>query len=357
MTLQRRISISFVPVMLLVAGLIIFLAYLFTRQILSENAYKEARAIASRYAAEVSRQLEVPLDAARTLAQSFETSDSIPVEQRRGHYSAVLKHVLEQNKGFLAVWAVYEPDALDGLDSRFVGVENGNETGRFVSCWNQGAAGPEYSTIKEEDLSKEDYYQLPLATRGEVALQPYLDSYGNDNDKILMTSCIVPVKDGQGKFLGVAGIDVDLATTTALISSIHPYDTGYAFLLGSTGDVIAHPDTSLVTKNYLDGLDPAAAAPLRTAVADGKAYEETRPPRAGKPGAFIVYTPVRIGGVATPWSFGVYLPLDKVMSQVTKLVLVLDAALVIVLLITWIAMVLIVRWVTRPLVKAVGVTN
>ena len=80
MTLQRRISIAFVPVMLLVAGLIIFLAYVFTRQILSENAYKEARAIASRYAAEVSRQLEVPLDAARTLAQSFETSGSIPVE-------------------------------------------------------------------------------------------------------------------------------------------------------------------------------------------------------------------------------------------------------------------------------------
>ena len=45
------------------------------------------------------------------------------------------------------------------------------------------------------------------------------------------------------------------------------------------------------------------------------------------------------------------------MSSVNTLILVLDAALVLLLTITWIAMVLIVRFLTRPLLKAVTVTN
>ena len=357
MTLQRKMGIAFVPVMLLVAALIIFLAYLFTRQILSENAYKEAREIAARQASEVSRQLEGPMDTARTLALAFETSDTLPAKERRGALSAMLKRVLEGNKDYLAVWTVYEPDALDGLDKNFVDTPGNNEKGRFTACWSRSSGKPEISITSEDDAAHQDYYQVPFRTHKETALQPYLDNYADNEAKILMTSCIVPVFNGEGTFLGVVGIDINLVTITAMIASIHPYETGYAFLVGNTGDVIAHPDSDLITKSYLPGLDAATKALLQPALADGKVFDEKRPAREGKAAAYVVYSPVRIGNAPDPWSFGVSLPMDKVMSQVTTLVLVLDAALIIVLAVTWIAMVLIVRFLTRPLVKAVTVTD
>ena len=248
MTLQRRISVAFVPVMLLVAGLIIFLAYIFTRQILTDNAYKEAKAIATRYAAEVSRRLEMPLDAARTLAQSFEVSDSIPAGERRSALSAMLKQVEVRNKDFLAVWTICEPDAVDGLDQKFQNTPGNSEKGRFTAVWSRGSSDVELSNSTEDDVANNDYYQVPLKTHRETALQPYLDSYVEGQPKILMTSVIVPVMSGEGKFLGVVGIDIGLATTDAMIGAIHPYEKGFAFLLGSGGDVIAYPpDASQVT--------------------------------------------------------------------------------------------------------------
>ena len=358
MTLQRRISIAFVPVMLLVAGLIIFLAYIFTRQILTDNAYRQANQIAARYGAEVSRQLESPLDAARTLAYAFETAAAIPVGQRREVLGGMLRRVLEQNAGFLAVWTIYEPNALDGMDQKFENAPGMSEKGRFTSCWSRGASGPELSNTGEEDVAQKDYYQVPRTTHRETALQPYLDSYVDGQPKILMTSVIVPVTDSKGTFLGVVGIDIDLTTTSAMLDAIHPYEKGFAFLLGPGADVISYPpDPSLVTKSYLDTVRPSVKDALKEAVSQGKEFEEKRPAQNGKAASYVVYVPVHIGGIPEPWSFGVSLPMDRVMSQVNTLVLVLDAALVIVLLVTWLAMVLIVRIVTRPLVRAVGVTN
>jgi len=358
MTLQRRISVAFVPVMLLVAGLIIFLAYIFTRQILTDNAYKQAQAIAARYGAEVSRQLEAPLDTARALAASFETSGTIPAAERRPVLSAMLKRVLEQNKDLLAVWTVYEPNALDGMDRKFENADGNSEKGRFTTCWSRGASGIELSNSTEDDVAKNDYYQVPLATHRETALQPYLDNYVEGQPKILMTSAIVPVMDGAGSFVGVVGVDIDLTTTSKMLDAIHPYQKGFAFLLGTGADVIAYPpDPSLVTKSYLETVSATVRDPLKAAVAAGKEFEERRPAAKGAPASYVVYMPVHIGAIPEPWSFGVSVPMDQVMSQVNTLVLVLDAALVIVLIVTWLAMVLIVRFVTRPLIRAVRVTD
>ena len=358
MTLQRKMSIAFVPVMLVVAGVVIFLAYIFTRQILSDNAYREAKEIATRYASEVSRQLEKPMDVARTLAQSFETAGSLPAKERRSALSAMLKSSLEGNKDFLAVWTVYEPNALDSMDKEFIDTPGNNEKGRFTAVWSRSANGQqEISNSTEDDLASQNYYRVPFKTHAEAALQPYLDNYADDQAKILMTSCIAPIFAADGTFIGVVGIDIDLATITALLASLHPYGTGYAFLAGNTGDVIAHPDASLITKSYLPTVAALTAAPLKSAIAEGREFEEKRPAQEGKGAAYVVYTPVRIGSAPSPWSFGVSLPMDKVMSQVNTLVLILDAALILLLAVTWVAMVLIVRFLTRPLVKAVQVTD
>ena len=167
MTLQKKLSIALVPVMLVVAGIIIFLAYLFTRQILSENAYKDAREIANRYAVEVARRLEVPMDTSRALARAFQAAESIPQKDRRAALSGMLEEVLAGDKDFLAVWAVFEPNALDGLDRDFVDVPGSNEKGRFTPCWSRADGAPEAILAELARIVPE--FRAPVRTPVRVA--------------------------------------------------------------------------------------------------------------------------------------------------------------------------------------------
>ncbi len=358
MTLQRKMSMAFIPVMLITAGIIILAAFLYERRILSDNAYAEARQTAGRNAIEVKRQLEIPMDAARTLAQAFSSATTLKPGDRRAALSGMLKKVLEGNKDFLATWNVFEPNALDGMDAKNVNVLGSNGVGRFTAVWSRDKDQVELSNCPEEELNSMDYYQVPRATKKETALQPYLDTYveGSDN-KILITSCIAPVTSEDGRFLGVVGVDIDMNTTTAILDAIHPDETGYAFLVGPTGDIISYPDKDLITKSYLDLVDAPAAASMKEIFAKGVEWAGTQTTKGSKGVSYIVLTPVRIGSSPSPWTFGISLPLSKVMADVNNLVLVLGAALAVLLLIMWLSMVVIVRILVRPLRKAVEVTN
>ena len=268
----------------------------------------------------------------------------------------MLKGVLQQNKDYLAVWAVFEPDALDGLDAKSMDAPGGNEAGRFTPVWAADQDSPSLSTVSEDDAAQQDYYLAPKASKAETLLQPYLDSYGDKSTKLLMTSCIVPLLSADGTFVGVVGIDISMATVAAMTSAIHPYQTGFAFLVGPTGIVIAHPDQALVGKSYLDTVDATSSASVKDHFANGTEWAGTRTEKAVG-STYVVVVPVQVGKATPPWSFGLSIPLGKVMSGVNSLMLILDAALVILLAITWVAMVIIVRIVIRPLRKAVAVMD
>jgi methyl-accepting chemotaxis protein len=357
MTLQKKMSIAFIPVMIVVAGIIIFASFLYVRRILSEGAYTEARQTAAMSATEVERRLDIPMDAARTLAQAFSSATSLEPEDRRGALSGMLRRVMEGNGDFLAVWTVYEPDALDGMDAAHRDAPGSNEAGRFTAVWSRTDGESELSTSTEEDLETLDYYRIPRASRTETALQPYLDTYEEGGPEILMTSCIAPVTSEDGTFLGVVGIDIEMDTLTGILDAIHPYGAGYAFLVGPTGDVISHPDRNLITKSFLDLVDAPTGTTMKGVFAQGAEWSGTRTMQGGAGASYIVLTPVRIGSSPSPWTFGVSLPLSAVMADVRSLVLVLGAALIVLLLITWLAMVVIVRILVRPLRRAVEVTD
>ncbi|MDR0669946.1 MAG: hypothetical protein LBF95_07670, partial [Treponema sp.] len=63
--------------------------------------------------------LESFFSATRTLAQSMEAYKEIEPDRRRFFYNLMLKQLAEENPEIAAVWACWEPNALDGLDARY----------------------------------------------------------------------------------------------------------------------------------------------------------------------------------------------------------------------------------------------
>lgn len=97
----------------------------------------------------IQQEFDVAMNAARTMAQTFEMSKQLDDEGRpllqldRSAANAILLNVLKHNESFNGTYSCWEPDALDGRDSDFRVQADGNnpETGRFTPYWTRDDKG------------------------------------------------------------------------------------------------------------------------------------------------------------------------------------------------------------------------
>jgi len=104
---------------------------------------------------------------------------------------------------------------------------------------------------------KQDWFDGAKRTRQLHITEPYFDSEGSD---ITMVSITYPVLR-DGRFIGVAGIDVPLDAISELTKEIHRQASfhrtnranDFLYLASGSGRVIAHPDTSLMLRRGFAG--------------------------------------------------------------------------------------------------------
>lgn len=90
------------------------------------------------------------------------------------------------------------------------------------------------------DPRQRPWYRAAVEAGGAAALV-YLDVGSNELALALPTT----VRQG-GELVGVVSGDVSLKEITDTINAIRPTEHGYAFLVGSDGQLIAHPDAAMV---------------------------------------------------------------------------------------------------------------
>lgn len=93
-----------------------------------------------------------------------------------------------------------------------------------------------------------DWYRIPYAQGQALWSEPYFDEGGGDS---LMTTYSVPFYRGLGNERRIAGIvtgDISLGWLANLFDGFKVLDSGYIFLLSRTGQVMFHPNSSLVMR-------------------------------------------------------------------------------------------------------------
>lgn len=88
--------------------------------------------LGGRYVGEVRSEMELALDSARTMADSFEVAKSTGAEHGnleigRDQVNAILLKVLKRNPSFNGTYSCWEPNAIDGQDASFRVDHNGNK--------------------------------------------------------------------------------------------------------------------------------------------------------------------------------------------------------------------------------------
>jgi methyl-accepting chemotaxis protein len=154
-----------------------------------------------------------------------------------------------------AIWANFEPNAWDGRDRDFVGREGYLEDDGAFAPWayrdDAGAVAVEVAAWGESGYTA-DYYALPKQRGRLTVLEPYADT---DTAETLMTSVAAPLFDADGKFFGVAGVDVSLAQIERRIAELSAVHSGWSCLVSSGGLVVGHSEPDLRLKPFAETED------------------------------------------------------------------------------------------------------
>ncbi|HEX6042715.1 methyl-accepting chemotaxis protein, partial [Longimicrobium sp.] len=346
-TLSGRILLPVCAVTALALAVLVGVVSSRTTRLAEDQAADAAREMAERYANEVRRELENPLTVARSLAQAL---DAGPQARTRSGTDALLHSLLAGNPGILGIWTGWEPNAFDGADAEHAGTAGHDATGRYVPYVHRGGGQIAREVLVDyETPGAGDYYVVTRQRGRETVLDPY--PYAVGGKQVTMTSLTVPITR-NGRFVGMAGVDLALASVQGSLGRIHPYETGFATLIAGNGSIVADPDTALLGKDMRQaGLDDEA----RTAVAGGTALLQTGPSRALGEEALRVLVPVPLAETGITWSLAITVPRAKVLARARALQAFTLGLGVLTLLLVGGVLVVLVRRLTAPLRTLSGV--
>jgi DNA-binding CsgD family transcriptional regulator len=152
--------------------------------------------------------------AADRLAGIFSGFKELGLVERDLHHQ-VLRETLRANPKYLGVWAVWEPDALDGRDAEHAGTPAHDATGRFLPVWHRRLGDVRVEpNIACDQPGLGAYYLLPTRAKKSVVVGPYEYPMGGTSTMIVTLAAPIMV---DGTVLGAAGVDFSLEALAAQV--------------------------------------------------------------------------------------------------------------------------------------------
>lgn len=152
------------------------------------------------------------------------------LERYNDSVGQLIKNVLSNTDAAISGYIRYNPDLKLSSDGVFWVKDSDSE--KIVA--HQPTAIKAYD---KDDAEHVAWYYEPLKAGKPVWINPYINKNLND---IKMISYVIPLFDKSGTAVAIIGMDIDMDRITAMVDEIKLYDTGYAFLCDSKGDIVYH---------------------------------------------------------------------------------------------------------------------
>ena len=192
------------------------------------------------------------------------------------------------------------------------------------------------------NIADRDYFKAVMSGK-EVAISSLLISKATGNKVIVVA---VPVRGPAGT-AGVLAGTFEPKTLWARIANLKYGQSGYAYLIDSTGLVMAHPDESKImkenfTKTSSESLNRVAERMIRGEPGTGRyIYEGVE--------KLVAYAPVKSAG----WVVALNAPINEVYAQTRGIAASMLLVIAIVAVLVVIMAIFVGRQISRPLVKLI----
>jgi methyl-accepting chemotaxis protein len=313
MKLRFRLTLFTAALLIVsVAGVSITLL-MSARALQTREAFSNLEELTGRYSVMMQGRYENYLSVTKTLADIMHSFEGIPAGERRARYDNTILSVMEANPGFMGVFSVWKPNALDGNDAAFVNAPGTDSSGRYMP-WYSRRTG----VLEKRSLSEYEQYsavEANMDSADPVISAPYWSTLAGK--PIFAIRLCYPVITGRG-IAGRVGIMVDLSPSSGVIDRIRPYGTGRAVMYAADGTITAHNDSSMRGKNISDTASLAIVGQL--AVNDTLETLRTGQPHAGRNhGRIFESYPFYVGDVKNAWTILTSVPESDIMAEVDRL--------------------------------------
>ena len=298
------------------------------------NALNDSKEIANTYSREnafkTQSVLNVEMNIARAMAQSFSSITESNKLIKDTLYKSILKRIAINNPEFVSVWLNFELSKINQNYTR--------PHGRLRITWYREKGELKY---KEETLDTEKdsptglYYGIKRNPQ-ETVTDPYAFSYTGDKaNEILETSVCVPLYTDGKQFMGLAGVDLSLERFISTIEKIKPFEGSKAFLVSNNGTIIVCPDKEKIGKPITTFIDSTSLS--TSMVSKIKAGENISFNYKDNNGVknHVTLAGFIIGNSSTPWAVGIITPEKEMLKSFndTQLRMILFGSIGVILLI------------------------
>ncbi|MFC3151524.1 methyl-accepting chemotaxis protein [Litoribrevibacter euphylliae] len=280
----------------------------------------EAGSFAYKISNFINRSYQLPQTVARVLKDSM-SPDRIAFD--REQVNQLVSSVLEENKQVSSIYAQFEKNGYDQMDSMFVNsgaIHSVENTGTLEIYWVRNPDGSleqqkvedsseKYADTRDEfGIREAEWYLCAKDSLKPCAMEPYLYEISDDYSE-MMTSLTAPVVF-SGAFKGLVGVDVNLPIFQKMTDELSAKlfnGQGRVTVLSSMGFVVSSSHYKDKLSRPLKESHPNYSDELLTVYQS----QET----VVKDGMFLVGYPINIEASNSTWSVLLEVPVDVAMAS------------------------------------------
>ncbi|HCC31560.1 MAG TPA: hypothetical protein DEQ03_16150 [Marinilabiliales bacterium] len=243
-----------------------------------------------------------------------------------------MENSISKRSSFLAYWTMWEPNAYDQADDKYMDDPLHDPYGHFAMTYYY-FRGQITVEINDSADYLEDYYSIPAKLKRPIILDPYHYQYHGNEKVYYETSLINPimVKD---TFLGVFGIDFDLNLLQQELQHKKVFASGFVSLLSNSGMLVTHPDPAKVDHKISEFLHPENHNILDS-METGMGFKTQQNSEFLKKPVVRFFYPIYMEYMVAPWYIMIEIPQDEIYNSVKKVqvIALLVLAILLVLLV------------------------
>ena len=251
-SIRAKITAAIVICSLISATLISLMSISDSRDMSNTHAEKELTLSCQRTGEEINAlisRVEQSVDTLSAIAlqqmdfPKFKSSDFYEVQYTNSLLDDFLTFS-ENTEGAISSYIRYNPDFTNPTSGIFY--NRADTSSDFVPI-----QPTDFSVYEKDDYAHVGWYYIPVENGAPIWMDPYL----NENINVYMVSYVAPLFHEDGTSIGILGMDIDFGQLTSLVDELTAFDSGYAFLLSSEGNVMYHRELDVGTDltTYNDG--------------------------------------------------------------------------------------------------------
>ena len=353
MKIKFKLSLMALAIVAAVAGSIAFLLLRQAANISMNSSKQGLRYLAREQAAYWKGREDGYLRVLHSLANIMSDYESLPPAERRDRYDDMIRSTINAELDMFLVYTVWKPNAIDGMDSSFVGRTGSGDNGQYAVAYTRetGSSITSRSTIDIANATA--YLNSPNATKDRVEHPIPRVVLGKDS---FLNRFMVPIINPRTKeVVGGVGCLVPIDEIQPLVQDTLKANeeiSGITIYAGN-GLIMGHLVPERVGKMLVD-VDTIFGTYIQEAnqaVQDGKEFERHTFSPVLRSNVEILILPFEIGNSGRTWSIMIVATDDYILKEVkavTRYTVILVAmAIIIAAVIMYIAL----GKTTKPIVK------